>query len=154
MEMPQPGPEHARLARFAGKWSGEEKMHPSPWEPQGCTAAASMQSRVACDGFWVVGDYEQRRDGVVCFRGHSVLGYDQQAGEVTLHWFDSMGIGAEVFRGKFLGDALVVTCKNPMGFHRLTYDLRDANTLCARMETAQDAKTWSPMFDGVYQRES
>jgi len=150
MEMPKPGPNHKKLELLAGAWSGEEKMHPSPWEPKGGVAKATIVSRVACDGFHVVGDYEQRRNGVVTFRGHAVYGIDPKSQEVVLHWFDSMGLGGDVFRGKFQGQTLTLECKNPMGHHRLAYDFSEKGTLRSKMESTQDGKKWSPMFDGVY----
>ncbi len=152
MEMPKPGAGHKKLETLAGTWTGEEKMFPSPWEPKGGTATATISNRVACAGFWVVEDYEQKRGAVVTFRGHAVWGYDAQAGEVVLHWFDSMGMGAELFRGRFEGERLTVTCKNPMGTHRLSYDLLEKGTIRSKMETSQDGKTWAPMFEGVYHK--
>jgi hypothetical protein len=152
MDMPKPGPEHERLAKFAGTWNGEEKMHPSPWDPKGGVASASIVNRVACDGFYVVGDYEQERHGVVTFRGHSVWGFDPKSQEVVLHWFDSMGMGDDVFRGKFRGEVLTLECRNPMGHHRLSYDFSEKDTLRSRMESTQDGKEWNAMFDGVHHR--
>jgi hypothetical protein len=152
MEMPKPGPIHKQLEALAGNWTGEEKMHPSPWDPKGGTATATLINRVVCDGFYVAGDYEQRRDGGVTFRGHSVFGYDTQSQEVVSHWFDSMGMGADVFRGKLEGRTLTLLCKNAMGQHRLVYDLAEKGTLRARMESSQDGKQWKPMFDGAYHR--
>ncbi len=150
MDMPKPGPVHEKLARFAGTWSGQETMHPSPWDPKGGLADATLTSRVACDGFWIVGDYEQRRGGVVTFRGHSIFGFDAKTQEVVLHWFDSMGMGPDVFRGKFSGETLAVICENSMGRHRMTYDFSEKRTLRSRMESTLDGDVWQPMFDGVY----
>jgi hypothetical protein len=154
MEMPKPSPTHKKLELFAGTWAGEEKMHPSAWDPKGGVASASLASRVACEGFWVVGDYEQRRNGVVTFRGHSVFGCDDKSQEVVLHWFDSMGMGPDLFRGKFQGQILTLTCKNQMGTHRLTYDFSEKGTLRSKMETSQDGKQWAAMFDGIYHHEA
>jgi hypothetical protein len=152
MEMPKPGRGHVKLESFAGNWSGEEKMYPSQWDPKGGVAQGTMNSKVACDGFYVVGDYEQKRDGVVTYRGHSVTGYDPNTQEVVMHWFDSIGMGAEEFRGKFQGDTLTLLSKGPMGHNRLTYDLREKGTLRSKMEMSQDGKQWSAMFDGVYHK--
>ncbi len=153
MEMPKPGPGHKKLEQFVGTWKGEEKMHPSPWDEKGGMAEASLTSRLACDGFYVIGDYEQRRGDMITFRGHSVFGYDEKTQEVSLHWFDSMGMGADVFRGKFQGQALTLLCRNPMGQHRLTYDFTEKGRLRSKMETSQDGKQWQAMFDGVYHHE-
>ena len=154
MEMPKPGPAHKKLEVFAGTWSGEEKMHPSSWEPKGAQASATMTGRIVCDGFYVAGDYEQRRDGAVTFRGHSVFGWDDKSQEVVLHWFDSMGIGVDVFRGKFQGQTLALTCHNVMGHHRLVYDFSEQGTLRSKMESSKDEKQWNAMFDGIYHRKS
>jgi hypothetical protein len=152
MEMPKPGPAHKLLESFAGDWKGEETMHPSQWDPKGGKAQGTTRARVVCDGFYVAGDYEQARDGAVTFRGHSVMGYDPNAQEYTLHWFDSMGMGAEVFRGKLQDRVLALTSKNPMGHNRLTYDLSEKGTLRMKMEMSADGKQWQAMFDGVYHK--
>lgn len=93
---------------------------------------------------------EQERNGVVTFRGHSVRGFDAKSQEVVLHWFDSMGMGDDVLRGKFQGEHLTLECKNATGHHRLTYDFGEKGTLRSKMESTQDGKKWSAMFDGVY----
>lgn len=154
MEMPKPGPAHQKLELFAGDWSGEEKMHPSEWDPQGGTATASMNSRVVCDGFYVAGDYEQRRDGAVTFRGHSVLGIDPQSQEVVLHWFDSMGMGVNEFRGKFQGDKIALSFQSPMGWHRVSYDFGEKNAMRFRMDMSADQKQWKTMLEGVYRKKA
>jgi hypothetical protein len=154
MEMPRPTALHKQLEGLAGTWIGEEQMHASSWAPAGYTASASLTNRVACDGFYVTGDYEQKREGVVTFRGHSVFGCDPKSGEITLHWFDSMGLGVDVFRGSLAGQRLTLTCQNAMGTHRLAYDLSEKGTLRSRMESSKDGKQWAPMFDGVYHRKS
>ena len=152
MEMPKPGPGHKKLEAFAGNWSGDEKMYPSQWDPKGGVAQATINSRSACDGFYVVGDYEQKRGGQVTYRGHSVTGFDAKTQEVVMYWFDSMGMGIDEFRGKFKGDSLALLSKSPMGHHRLTYDMSEKGTLRSKMELSQDGKQWSAMFDGVYHK--
>jgi hypothetical protein len=153
MEMPKPGPGHQLLESFTGNWKGEETMHPSQWDPRGGVAQATMATRSICDGFYAAGDYEQRRGGAVTFRGHSVLGFDQESQEYVLHWFDSMGMGEEVFRGKLAGQTLALTSKNPMGHNRLTYDLTEKGTLRSKMEMSDDGKQWKVMFDGIYHKQ-
>ena len=71
MEMPQPSAEHSRLERLAGDWEGEEIMHPSKWAPEGATAVGRLKNRLALNGFALISDYEQERDGVVTFTGHA-----------------------------------------------------------------------------------
>lgn len=95
---------------------------------------------------------EQKRDGAVTFRGHSVFGYDDKKQEVQLHWFDSMGMGAEVFRGTLEGQKMTLASQSAMGHHRISYDFSEEGTLRSRMEMSSDGKQWKPLFDGVYHR--
>ena len=152
MDMPKPGPQHKQLEALAGTWKGEEKMYPSEWDPKGGVANATFNTRVVCDGFYVTGDYEQKRDGAVTYQAHMVAGIDPKSSEVVMHWYDSMGMGAEIFRGKFDGQSLTLSCKNSMGQHRVSYDFREKGTLRSKMETSQDGKTWTVLFDGVYRK--
>jgi hypothetical protein len=91
MEMPKPTTHHGKLEKLAGTWVGEEKMNPSPWDPKGGAARGVMEARMDLDGFYLVGDYRQERDGKVTYRGHGVYGYDAKKGDYTMYWFDAMG---------------------------------------------------------------
>ncbi|MGE3171637.1 MAG: DUF1579 family protein [Planctomycetota bacterium] len=152
MDMPEPTAEHKRLEKLAGIWRGTETMHPSQWDPKGSTAEAESRCRVAVGGFHVVVDYEQKRDGVVCFEGHGVYCWDAEKGEVVLEWFDSIGTGREQFRGGWKGDVLTLQSHGPMGHMRLTYDHSKPGQLGSAMDMSPDGKAWSRMFDGVYRR--
>ena len=149
MEMPKPGPAHQQLAKLAGHWTGSEKMHPSPWDPQGGMATGKVTNRVALDGFNVIQDYEQVRDGAVTFRGHGVFSVDAESGQSTLHWWDSMGCTASLFTGSWKGDTLVMTSKSPMGWSRCSFALAGSRYTFA-MEMSQDGKQWAPAMDGSY----
>jgi hypothetical protein len=152
MEMPKPSADHKRLEKFAGMWKGTEKLHPSPWDQKGGEAQGQSRSRVALGGFAVVTDYEQTRGGQRTFEGHGVYTWDGNAGEVVMHWFDSMGQGREEFRGTWKGDVLTIASRNPMGHARLTYDFSKSGVMLSSMEVSQDGKTWAKFFDGRYQR--
>ena len=56
MEMPKPTAAHRRLEKLIGRWSGEERIHPSPFDPNGGLAMARLENRPALDGFAVVQD--------------------------------------------------------------------------------------------------
>lgn len=153
MEMPKPTEAHKKLALIAGLWAGEEKMMPSPWDPKGGTATAKVSSRLALNGFVVVGDYQQMRDGVCTFEGHSVWWYDGNQGCYVLHWWDTMGVAPNVFKGNFDGDTLTMTCVDQQGHSRLTYTYSGANSLRSIMEMSQDGKNWMKLFEGSYSRQ-
>ena len=154
MEMPKPTADHRKLEKFAGIWKGTETMHPSPWDPKGGEAQGITRARVALDGFAVIGDYEQTRQGKVTYQGHSIYTWDAKAKQVVLHWFDSMGQPVDEFRGAWDGDRIVLQSKNPMGQWRMSYDLSKPGVMTSKMETSADGKAWSAMFDGKYKRES
>ena len=151
MEMPQPGEHHARLQVLATTWKGTETMHPSPWDPAGSVSEGVTRGRSALRGLAVVVDYEQIREGQVTFEGHGVYTWDAAAEEVVLHWFGSMGMGREEFRGKWDGDRLALQNQGPMGHMRLTYDFSRAGELASGMQMSPDGESWSSLMDGRYE---
>ena len=152
MEMPQLTAGHRQLERLVGTWQGRETMYPSQWDPQGGTAEGVSRVRTALGGFAAIVDYEQSRYGQVVFSGHGVYTFDSEAGDIVLHWFDCMGSPPEVFRGRFDGDRLTVTSRNPMGFARLVYDHSEKGVLRSSMQMSPDGESWSTLFDGLYRR--
>ena len=152
MEMPKPSPGHKRLEQLAGHWEGKETMYPSNWDPKGGVAIGRTKNRVVLNGFAMIGDYEQERDSVITFTGHSVFTYDPKAQTYSLHWFDCLGTAPEVFTGRFKGDILTVAHGGPAMHARLMYDITDANHLATTMEMSEDGSSWKTLFDGRYQR--
>jgi hypothetical protein len=148
MEMPTPSAGHRKLEKIAGRWEGEEKMYPSPWDQNGGTAIGRISSRVALNGFALINDYEQERDGEITFSGHGVFTYDPKEDSYTLVWVDCMGAPPEIFKGKFEGDVLKLAHGGP-GMHvRLTYDVVSP----IAMEMSQDGQTWNRFFDARLSR--
>jgi len=154
MDMPLPTEAHRKLERLAGEWSGDDKMTPSDWVPEGATAQAHHSFRVTIGGFGVLDEFEQKRDVVVVYSGAGMWTVDprDQDNECVLYWFDSLGMGIEAYRGGWDGDVLIMRSRNSMGYFRMTYDLSKADTIRTRMETSPDGKQWSGMFEGVYHR--
>ena len=147
MEMPAPTAGHRKLEKIAGQWEGEEKMYPSPWDPKGGSAIGRIRSRVALNGFALINDYEQDRDGIMTFSGHGVFTYDPKEDLYTLVWVDCMGAPPEIFKGKFDGEILKLAHGGP-GMHvRLSYDLSEPGFLSTSMEMSQDGSAWNRFFD-------
>jgi hypothetical protein len=152
MEMPTPSNGHRRLKKIAGQWEGEEKMYPSPWDPKGGSAIGRIKSRIALNGFALINDYEQERDGRISFSGHGVFTYDPKADAYTLVWVDCMGAPPEIFKGQFEGDVLKLAHGGP-GMHvRLTYDVGESDVLSTSMEMSQDGNAWNRFFDARLKR--
>ena len=59
---PKPLEEHRRLAAFAGEWAGEETVYPSRWV-EGGQATSRVSARMDLNGFYLIQDTRQSRDG-------------------------------------------------------------------------------------------
>jgi hypothetical protein len=150
-EMPKPTEHHQKLTKLAGQWTGVEKMYPSEWDPKGGEATGRQSARVSLDGFAVLMDYEQERDGNITYQGHAVWTYDPKENAYVMHWFDSIGSPAEVFKGSFNGDVLTVSHGGHM-HARMTYDFSQGAKLKSKMEMSPDGQKWNLFFDAVYEK--
>ncbi|HXM71173.1 MAG TPA: DUF1579 family protein, partial [Thermoanaerobaculia bacterium] len=74
---PSPLPEHHKLAVFAGEWSGEEMVFPSRWTAGG-PATSHVTARMDLNGFYLIQDTRQIRDGKESFATHGVFTYDRE----------------------------------------------------------------------------
>jgi len=154
MEMPKPTEAHRKLSALAGRWTGKEIIPPCPWDPAGGTAVGRCDNRVSVDGFILVHDYEQQRNGAVNFRGHGVFAYDAEAKQYVLTWWDSMGVAPNVFKGDFNGNRLSMTCVDGQGHSRTTWEFRKPDEYFFRMEMSQDGQQWMTLMEGDYTRQS
>lgn len=153
MEMPKPTPHHERLRALVGSWKGDEKMLPSPWDPQGGTAQAFMEARFDLDGMFVIGDYRQERGGKVTYRGHGVFGWDSLQSSYTMYWFDSMGTDpGGPARGKWEGDTLLFVMQSPMGHSRYEYRFQKDGRYTFAISMSEDGKSWKPWLDSTWGR--
>ena len=108
---PSPGPEHARLTYFVGKWVSEGEIKPSPYGPGG-----KYTSTDTCD--WYAG-----RFAVVCnsevvmggatIKGLSIMSYEPA--EKTYIYFETNSMGENaVSRGTVDGDTWTWVGENKM----------------------------------------
>jgi len=153
MEMPKPTTAHARLTEMAGRWTGEERLSPSPWDPKGGVATAVADNRLALDGFALIQDYAQSREGMPNFLGHGVLTYDSEGKAYQMHWFDSMGMPPSVYRGDFEGSVLKMTASFPAGTSRCSWELGRPKEYRFLLEVSADGKNWQTMIDGTYRKQ-
>ena len=151
MEMPKPGPAHQQLAKLAGHWVGQEKMHPSPWDPNGGMATGQVKNTLALDGFCVFQDYEQVRDGKTSFRGLGIFSWNAMKQCNELAWADSMGGMVQIFAGKWDGDVLRMTSDGPMGTTRCSFDVAGGGYKF-KMDVSPDGKAWTTFMEGTYKK--
>lgn len=153
MEMPKPGPEHEELKRMVGSWEGEEILHPSPWDPKGGTAFGRISARLALDGFAVVSDYEQEKDGRVVFRGHGIYTWDQRRKLYVMTWFDSMSPGTPgIVYGILQGSTLTFQNQSEQGHSRYIYDFDRVDSYRFRIEASPDGESWAAFMDARFVR--
>ncbi|HLZ27728.1 MAG TPA: DUF1579 family protein [Chloroflexota bacterium] len=152
-EMPRPTREHARLAALAGTWVGEERLLPSGFDPVGGMAVGRFTARMALDGFYLIADYEQARNGTPNFRGHGVYGWDPRGRCYTMHWFDSIGIEHDApGLGTWEADTLTLVHETRhTGSSRYVYTVGDG-VYSPRLEHAPDRQAWTTVLEGTYRR--
>lgn len=153
-EMPKPTEAHAKMNALVGRWIGQERLHPSPWDAKGGTATGRSDNRMALDGFALLHDYTQERNGAVTFSGHGVLTFDAQEKCYVMHWWDSMGFGVNVYKGDFNGTTLTLSRKEARGHGRVRWEFPDSKSHQFHMDFSPDGKDWHPFMDGAYQRAS
>ena len=151
--MPKPGDPHKRLEALVGEWSGPETVHPAPWDPAGGEAVGEVVNSWILDGFAVMQQYAQIRNGTRNFSGHGVFWYDPAVEEYGMTWWDSLGGPASHFRGSFDGDRLVLVSDMPQGgFCRSVFDIGTPGSYSFLMEVSPDGEHWAPAMEGTYER--
>lgn len=153
-EMPRPNEHHQRLHRLVGSWTGSEELSPSSFGPGGA-ATGRFTMRAEVDGFFVLQDYLEEKDGRIVYRGHGIFGWDDQQKNYTWYWVDSMGSApAAPSRGHWEGEALIFE-HTPVGDQRgrYTYQFTGDDILGFQIESSKDGgQTWTKFMEGHYQR--
>lgn len=98
MKAATPGPEHAELAKMAGKWNLEVSMFMAPGAPAQKSKATATYTSVMGGRFLqqeVKGDMNGQP-----FEGMGLEGYDNVTKQYFASWVDNMGTGAMMTKGK------------------------------------------------------
>ncbi len=152
MTMPRPTEAHDALQMMVGAWDGDETIHPSPFDPAGGSATASVVNTRALDGFAIVQDYTQSRSGKANFTGHGVLWFDGGARQYVMTWWDSWGLPPTEFRGTVTGTVLELRSQSAQGYARAIWDFAGGAGYAYRMEVSPEGTTWFPFLEGRYRR--
>ena len=151
---PSPLPEHRKLAVFAGEWKGEEMVYPSRWVSGGA-ATSHVVARMALNGFYLIQDTSQTRDGKESFATHGVFTYDREDRTYKLFWHDSLGYyPPSPASGGWTGKVLTLVRGSLRGNARHVYELVDDNTYNMKIQFSPDAEGWADVLTGVYRRVS
>lgn len=147
-----PLPEHARLAAFAGEWNGEEVVFPSRWT-EGGPATSHVVARMDLNGFYLIQDSVQMRDGKQVFATHGIFTYDHDDRTYKLFWYDSLGYTPpSPASGGWVGKTLTLVRGSLRGNARHVYEIIDDNSYSLKIQFSPDAEGWSDVLTGVYRR--
>lgn len=153
MDMPKPSAQHKKYQALVGIWSGDETLHPMPWDPSTTKVTSKSVNRLDLGGFFLLIDHEQTRDGKISYRGHGVYGFDPAQQKYTMHWFDVMGCDpGPPALGTWEGDALCFQHSHQKGHGRYTYKFPREGVYSLLIEMSQDGTNWSPFLSGTYTR--
>ena len=149
---PSPLPEHKKLAVFAGEWAGEEMVHPTRWT-QGGPATSHVVARIDLNGFYLIQDTRQTRDGKESFAAHGVFTYDRDDRTYKMFWHDSLGYYAPApASGGWIAKSLVLVRGSLRGNARHVYEVVDDDSYNLKIQFSPDAEGWADVLTGVYRR--
>lgn len=147
-----PLPEHARLAAFAGEWNGEEVVFPSRWTAGGPATSRTI-ARMDLNGFYLIQDSVQIRDGEQAFATHGIFTFDRDDRTYKLFWYDSLGYTPpSPASGGWVGKTLTLVRGSLRGNARHVYEIIDDNSYSLKIQFSPDAEGWADVLTGVYRR--
>jgi hypothetical protein len=149
-EAPKPGPEHARLGYFVGKWTAEGEWKPGPMGPGGKTRSSDT-----CE--WFEGRFSVicRSEGTTPMgpsKSIGILGYSTEEKVYTYYGIDNSNMTmASVPRGTVRGDTWTYTDESMMGGKqvksRVTIKELSPTEHTFRMEMQGPDGKWAPMME-------
>ncbi|WP_128928949.1 DUF1579 family protein [Bradyrhizobium guangxiense] len=147
-----PLPEHARLAAFAGEWDGEEMVFPSRWTAGG-PATSRTVARMDLNGFYLIQDSVQMRDGKQVFATHGIFTFDRDDRTYKLFWYDSLGYTPpSPASGGWVGQTLTLVRGSLRGNARHVYEIINEDSYSLKIQFSPDAEGWADVLTGVYRR--
>jgi hypothetical protein len=149
---PSPLPEHKKLGVFAGEWAGEEVVYPSRWNAGG-PATSHVVARIDLNGFYLIQDMRQMRDGKEIFATHALFTYDRDDRLYKLFWHDSLGYyPPSPASGSWVGKTLTLVRGSLRGNARHLYEVVDDDSYTMKIQFSPDAEGWADVLTGVYRR--
>jgi hypothetical protein len=144
--------EHARLAAFAGEWNGEEVVFPSRWM-EGGSATSRTVARMDLNGFYLIQDSVQMRDGKQAFATHGIFTFDRDDRTYKLFWYDSLGYTPpSPASGGWVGKTLTLVRGSLRGNARHVYEIINEDSYSLKIQFSPDAEGWADVLTGVYRR--
>jgi hypothetical protein len=108
---------------------------------------------MALNGFYLIQDSQQMRDGKESFATHGVFTYDREDRHYKLFWHDSLGYYAPApASGGWTGKVLTLVRGSLRGNARHVYEVIDDDSYTIKIQFSPDAEGWSDVLTGVYRR--
>ncbi len=146
--MPKPNAHHDRLKSFCGSWSGDVTVPPNPQMPDGMTAKSRVETTRELGGWFVLMNYEQTQPDGNVYTARGVIGYDDERGQYTFHWFDSEGWNpATPALGQWDGDRIIFEQASSMGSNRMVFDFSPDEGYEFSMDISEDGQHWARLMD-------
>lgn len=146
---PKPGPEHQKLSRFIGKWTGSGEALPGPFGPGG-----KMTWTESCE--WFTGNFHvichsESKGAMGDMKGIGIIGYDAGAKRYTWFGVDSNGwssLSKGTFEGKTWSFLSEETVAGKTWKSRFTIEETGAASQKFRWELSEDGATWTLGMEG------
>jgi len=148
-EAPKPGPEHKKIAFFAGKWTFDADMKPSPFGPGGKVTGGET-----CE--WFAGGFQltcrsSSKGPTGESTGMGIWAFDPAEKVYTYYGFGSDGM-AFLSKGKVAGETWTWNNDMKMGEKtiksRFTIKQASADAYSFKWETSPDGDTWTTVQEG------
>ena len=148
---PKPGPEHQKLAYFAGRWSESADIKPGPMGPGG-----KMTETSTCEwfsgGFYLVCRSEGRgSSGEI--HGLGILGYSSDRKRYTYYGIDNSGMGGDPAYGDVAGDTWTWEGESLMGGQtvkgRYVVKQISPDKYTWKWEMSVAGGAWTPVGEGM-----
>ena len=116
-------------------------------------ATARVVARIDLNGFYLIQDARQSRDGKESFLTHGVFTYDREDKLYKLFWHDSLGYFApSPASGGWKDKTLTLVRGSLRGNARHVYQLLDADTYTLKIQFSPDSEGWADVLTGTYRR--
>jgi uncharacterized protein DUF1579 len=118
---PKPPAELDGIKWLEGNWHCDGKAPAGPMGPEHAYKS-TMRIKRELDGFWYVGEYEQRKakDNPMAIKARSFMGFDPVAKKVITFGVDSVG-GALQLAGAIEGDKIASEGEGSMGGQKIGF---------------------------------
>ena len=148
---PKPGPEHQKLAYFAGRWSEVGDVKPGPMGPGGTMTTTSTCEWFA-GGFYLVCRSEGKTPSGET-RGLGIIGYSADRKRYTYYGIDNSGMGGDPSYGELTGDTWTWEGESLMGGKpvkgRYTIKQVSPDSYTWKSEISVGGGPWTQMAEGT-----